>query len=131
MKITDIWKKQVLDLTKKLKIQYNKTGSINAADVEKIVVLSDAEEKAVMNGWTKDFCPSCGKEMRKWITHEESVLDESVLDHDHYIPVPESAICNAMCITDGCQEQGIVKRAIQNHNNFKIKVEFAKEKCDG
>lgn len=45
MKISDIWKKQVLDLTRKLKNQYNKTGSINAADVEKVVVLNDAEER--------------------------------------------------------------------------------------
>ena len=45
MKISDIWKKQVLDLTKKLKNQYNKTGSINAADVEKVVVLSETGER--------------------------------------------------------------------------------------
>jgi len=45
MKISDIWKKQALDLTKKLKTQYNKTGSINAADVEKIVVLNDTGER--------------------------------------------------------------------------------------
>ena len=45
MKISDIWKKQVLDLTKKLKNQYNKTGFINAADVEKIVVLNNAGER--------------------------------------------------------------------------------------
>lgn len=79
-----------------------------------------------MDKWTKDYCPSCKKEMRKWITHEESILDESVLDHDHYIPVPESAICNVMCITDKCQGQGIVKRAIQNHNSFKISVSIEK-----
>jgi len=45
MKISDIWKKQALDLTKKLKIQYNETGSINAADIEKVVVLNDTMEK--------------------------------------------------------------------------------------
>jgi len=45
VKTSDIWKKQALDLTRKLKSQYNKTGSINAADVEKIVVLSETGER--------------------------------------------------------------------------------------
>ena len=55
-----------------------------------------------MAKWTKDYCPSCKKEMRKWTTDQEK--------------------CVSMCITPDCEQKGIVKRAIQNHNSFKISV---------
>ena len=42
MKISDIWKKQALDLTRELRKQFLETGLINAADVEKVVALNNA-----------------------------------------------------------------------------------------
>ena len=41
MKISDIWKKQALDLTRKLKLEFLTNGNINAVDVEKIVILNN------------------------------------------------------------------------------------------
>ena len=75
-----------------------------------------------MNEWTKDFCLTCDREMRKWITHEESILDENILTHNFYIPVPESAICQSMCINPDCPECGNVYRTIQNQDSFKIET---------
>ena len=45
MKVYEIWEKQASDLKRKLKKQYNETGSINAADVEKVVALNNAGER--------------------------------------------------------------------------------------
>jgi len=62
---------------------------------------------------TEDYCLSCGKEMRKWIEGQEWNEETGLLNK-------ESGNCVSMCITDGCIEQGIVHRAIQNHNDIKI-----------
>ena len=71
-------------------------------------------------GWTSDFCLVCGKRMRKWITHEDRVLKGDI-----YVPVPESAICQSMCINPDCPEKGEVYRTIQNQKAFKIKIEVS------
>lgn len=74
--------------------------------------ISEQEEKSEKI-FSPDFCLSCKKEMRKWITHE---YDKK------WNPILKSGICHSMCITDGCIEQGIVNRAIQNINNFKLEI---------
>ena len=65
------------------------------------------------NSFSPDYCLSCKKEMRKWITYDR---DEN---NDIF---PENDKCHSMCVTDGCTEQGIVNRAIQNINNFKLEI---------
>ena len=70
-----------------------------------------------MDKWTKDYCPSCKKEMRKWITDQERILKDGI-----YVPIPNTGKCVSMCITPDCEQKGVVKRAIQNHNSFKISV---------
>ena len=70
-----------------------------------------------MSEWTKDYCLSCDKEMRKWITDSERVLKDGI-----YVPVPDTGKCVSMCITEGCDQQGIVNRAIQNQKAFKIEI---------
>lgn len=57
--------------------------------------------------FTKDYCLSCNKEMRKWITSDRK--------------------CVSTCINKECPENGIVYRAIQNINNFKFKFSFGKD----
>ena len=48
---------------------------------------------------TKDYCLCCKQEMRKW---------------------PGNGEYKSMCVNDKCIEQGVVHRAIVDHNNFKI-----------
>lgn len=55
----------------------------------------------------KDFCPNCKKEMRKWI--------------------PSNGECVSMCITDGCCEQGEVKRALETAPKFKMTFKLPEE----
>lgn len=76
--------------------------------------ISEQEEKLKSNKkFSPDFCLSCKKEMRKWITHDR--------DENNDI-IPESGECHSMCINSDCTEQGKVNRAIQNINNFKLEV---------
>ena len=61
---------------------------------------------------TKDYCLSCGKEMRKWIADIERDDDGN--------PIQNSGRCVSMCINQNCNEWGKIRRAIADINNFKI-----------
>ena len=66
------------------------------------------------NKFSSDYCLSCSKEMRKWITDTERNKKGNA--------IPNTGKCVSMCVEDGCPEQGKVYQSIQNIDNIKIKI---------
>ena len=68
-----------------------------------VYTLMDKETiQEMKNNFSKDFCLSCGEEMRKWIC-------------DRY-----TLQCVSMCVNKECNQSGIVFESIKNINNFKL-----------